>query len=134
MPDFLIPVVQVANGMATGRIKMNNPSVVWEVQQITVVVGPNSTVGKVSIYKNGNLITPTSALTPVITSVGAAAIGQTAAGLPYVYIQASDEITVVATSVTNGDSVNGRAQYREIDSSDPLVRGMYWNSHSSFPR
>ena len=125
MPDFLSSSVTVAsNGMATVRIKQNNPAVVWEVQQITVTVGPNSTAGKVGIFKNGNMVTPTSALTPVINASNANAIGQTAAGLPYLYIQASDEIELIFSSLTSGDQVTTRAQYREIDSSDPLVRGM----------
>lgn len=124
MPDWLSSSVTVANTKATVSMKQNNPAVVWEVQQITVNVGPSSTAGNVGIFKNGNMVTPTSALTPAVTATGIATIGQTAAGLPYVYIQASDELEVVVSSVTNGDSVTVRAQYREIDSSDPLVRGM----------
>lgn len=125
MPDSLSSSVIVnAQKMATVRIKQNNPAMVWEIQQITVTVGPASTSGNVGIFKNGNMVTPTSALTPVVTVLGTNAIGQTAAGLPYVYIQASDELEIIVSSATAGDQVTTRAQYREVDSSDPIVRGM----------
>lgn len=125
MPEFLSSSIAVdASGMATVLIKQNNPAMVWEVQQITVQVGPKSTSGSVGIFKNHNMVTPTSALTSIITSQNTAAIGQTAAGLPYLYIQASDEIEIIISKATLADQVTVRAQYREIDSSDPLVRGM----------
>jgi hypothetical protein len=125
MPDWLSSSVKVAsNGMATVQLKQNNPAQVWEVQQITVNVGPSSTAGNVGIFKNGNMVTPTSALTPAVTSNGISTISQTAGGLPYLYVQASDEVEIVVSSATANDTVTVRAQYREIDSSDPMVRGM----------
>jgi hypothetical protein len=125
MPDWLSSSVKVAsNGMATVQLKQNNPAQVWEVQQITVNVGPSSTAGNVGIFKNGNMVTPTSALTPAVTSNGIPTISQTAGGLPYLYVQASDEVEIVVSSATANDTVTVRAQYREIDSSDPMVRGM----------
>jgi len=114
----------VASTTATSRKKTNNPAVVWVVEQIAVSVGPASTSGNVTIYLNGNLVTPTSALTPIITSTGANAIGQAAAGLPYLYLKATDELTVVGTSLTNGDIMTVRAQYREISSIDPSLVGV----------
>lgn len=125
MPDWLSSSVRVnSSGMATVLLKQNNPSVCWEVQQITINVGPASTAGNVGVFKNGNMVAPTSALTPVVTSSGVASIGQTAAGLPYIYVQAADELEVVVSSATANDQVSVRAQYREIPLTDPLVRGM----------
>jgi hypothetical protein len=120
MPDWLDSEAAVTDGTCIVRIKQNNPSVVWEIQQVTVVVGPTSTSGNVGIFKNGNMVTPTSALTPIITSVGAKAIGQTAAGLPYVYIRATDELQVIASSINHLDNVTVRAQYREYRVDDPI--------------
>ena len=114
----------VASTKATSRLKTNNPAVVWIVEQISVVVGPTSTSGNVTVFLNGNMVTPTSALTPIVTSTGATAIGQTAAGLPYLYLHATDELSVVATSVTNGDTLVVRAQYREVSSVDRMVEGI----------
>lgn len=124
MPDWLSTSTTVAATKATVLLKQNNPAKVWEVQQITVSVGPNSTSGNVGIFKNGNMVTPTSALTPAVTSNGVATISATAAGLPYLYLQASDEVEIVISAATNEDQVAVRAQYREIDSSNPLVQGM----------
>lgn len=125
MPDWLSSSTSIAsNGRGTVLLKQNNPARVWEIQQITVNVGPTSTSGNVGIFKNGNMVTPTSALTPAVTSTGIKTISQTAAGLPYIYIQASDELEIVVSSATSGDSITVRAQYREVDSSDPIVRGM----------
>lgn len=125
MPDWLSSSVTVSgSGTATVLLKQNNPSVCWEVQQVTVNVGPYSTTGNVGVFKNGNMVAPTSALTPVVTANGVSSIGQTAGGLPYVYIQAADELEIVISSATANDKVTVRAQYREIPLTDPLVRGM----------
>lgn len=125
MPDWLSSSVAVdSSGMGTVLLKQNNPSVVWEVQQVTVNVGTASTAGNVGIFKNGQMVTPTSALTPAVTSSGIRTISATAAGLPYVYIQASDELEIVVSSATTGDHVTVRAQYREIPSDSNLVFGM----------
>lgn len=115
---------KVVGGVATSLTKTNNPAVVWIVEQVSVAVGPASTAGNVTIYLNGNMVTPTSALTPIITSTGANAIGATAAGLPYLYLHATDELSVKATSVTNGDLMTVRFQYREVMSTDAAVQGL----------
>lgn len=114
----------VASGKAIILTKTNNPAVVWIVEQISVTVGKNSTSGNVTIYLNGNMVTPTSALTPIITAVGQNAIGQTAAGLPYLYLHATDELEIIGTSLTNGDLMTLRFQYREVDSSAAEVQGI----------
>lgn len=115
---------KVASNMATSILKTNNPAVVWIIEQISVTVGPASTTGNVTIFLNGNMVTPTSALTPIVTVTGANAIGQTAAGLPYLYLHATDELKVVATSVTNNDLMTVRMQYREVDSGSAQVQGI----------
>lgn len=113
----------VASTKATSRLKTNNTAVVWIVEQISVAVGPASTTGNVTVYLNGNMVTPTSALTPIVTVVGANAIGQTAAGDPPMYLHGTDELTITATSVTNGDLMTVRMQYREVASNSSVVSG-----------
>src|SRR5438874_487543 len=115
---------KVASTQAKTLLKTNNPAVVWIVEQISVTVGPSSTAGNVSVFLNGNMVTPTSALTPIVTATGANAIGQTAAGLPYLYLHATDELSVLATSVTNNDLMTVRMQYREVDSNSSQVQGI----------
>jgi len=123
MPDWLGQAAVAANGIATVLLTQQNPAVVWEVQQIGCSVGPTSVSGNIVIFKNGNLVAPTAALAPQVNTAGTASIGQTAAGLPYVYINASDTLQIIASSVIAADTLTVRAQYREFDSSDTEMRG-----------
>jgi hypothetical protein len=123
MPDWLGQAKVAVSGIATVIIPNNNTSVVWEIQQVGVTVGPASTGGNVAIFKNNNLVAPTAALAPLVNQFGAIALGQTAAGLPYVYIYSSDTLQIVVSAATAGDSMTVRAQYRELSLVDPDVRG-----------
>lgn len=123
MPDWLNQASAAANGIATVLLTQQNPAVVWEVQQIGCSVGPASVSGNIVIYKNGNLVAPTAALAPQVNTAGTTSIGQTAAGLPYVYVNASDTLQIIASSVIAGDVLTVRAQYREFNSSDEEMRG-----------
>lgn len=123
MPDWLGEGTVGANGIGTVALEQNNSSAIWEIEQIGVSVGSNSTTGNIVIWKNGNLVAPTSVLVPQINPFGIASIGQTAAGLPYVYLRAADEIDVVVNNCSPGDSVNVRVQYREFPLSDPDMAG-----------
>lgn len=124
MPDWLGQDKVGSNGIGVVLLSQDNPAMVWEVQQVGVTVSIASQAGNVGIFKNGNLVAPTSALVPQISPGSIASIGQTASGLPYVYIQASDILQIVVSSATADDTITVRAQYREIASNDPLVRGM----------
>lgn len=123
MPDWLGQASINANGVGVVRITHDNPAVVWEMEQISGSVGTTSTSGNIAIFKNGNLVAPTSSLVPQINADGISGIGQTAAGLPYAYLSASDELQVVVNGATSGDTLTVRAQYREFPSDDPNVRG-----------
>lgn len=123
MPDWLGQAPIGSTGLGSVLLKQNNASVIWEIQQIGVSVGPTSTTANVVIYKNGNLVAPTSALVPQVNSIGATSLGQTAAGLPYVYTQATDELEIIVSSATAGDTITVRAQYREFPNNDPNMVG-----------
>lgn len=123
MPDWLGQGQVATNGVVSIEIAHNNASVVWEIEQVSSVVGPSSTSGNIAIFKNGNLVAPTSALVPQVTPNGTSGIGQTAAGLPYVYIGASDRLQIVVNGAKSGDLASVRAQYREFPLDDPNVRG-----------
>lgn len=124
MPDFLGSAVVGNSGMAVIRISHQLPAVVWEISQISASVGPSSTAGNVGIFKNNQLIAPTANLTPIVTPANQNFIGQTASGDPYVYIQATDEVEIVISSVSSGDSVNIRAQYKEYHENDAAIEGI----------
>lgn len=123
MPDWLGQSTVDANGIGTVLIEQNNPAVVWEIEQVGISVGPQSQTGNVVIWKNNNLVAPTGSLVQQIDQYNNQTIGNTAAGLPYAYLNASDTLQIVVNSVVTGDQVTVRAQYREFDSSDPNVRG-----------
>lgn len=123
MPDWLGQSKVAANGIGTVLLHQNNASTIWEVEQVSVSVGPASTSGNVVIYKNGNLVAPTSALAPQVSAAGIPSLGQTADGLPYVYINASDELEIVVSSATANDQLTVRAQYREFPNSDANMSG-----------
>lgn len=123
MPDNLGQTIIPANGVGLITIAHHLSPMVWQVEQIGVTVGPNSTGGNIAIYKNGNLVSPTSVLVPQISITGSPSVGQTAAGLPYVYIGGSDILQIIVNAVTPGDSLSYRAQYVEYMLSDPEVHG-----------
>lgn len=121
--DWLSSAAIDANGSATMLMSHNNAAVMWEVEQISVSVGAASTTGNIAIFKNGNLVAPTAILVPQKNPAGTASIGQAAAGLPYVYLHASDIVQVVISGATAGDSATMRAQFREFSLADPAVQG-----------
>lgn len=123
MPDWLGQSQVAANGIGTVLMHQNNASTIWEVEQIGVSVGPASTSANVVVFKNGNLVAPTSALVPQVNSAGIASLGQAAAGLPYVYINASDELEIIVNGATPNDQITVRGQYREFPISDPNMAG-----------
>ena len=123
MPDWLGQTKVAANGIGTVLLTQQNPAVVWEVQQIGASVYGTSTTGNVVIWKNNNMVAPTAILVPQVDQYGANSIGQTAAGLPYLYVNASDQLQIVVSGVVAGDMLTVRAQYREFDSSDPNMIG-----------
>lgn len=123
MPDNLGQATVASNGIGMITIAHHLSPIVWQVEQISVVVGPNSTGGNVAIFKNGNLVAPTSALVPQIDVLNTPSIGQTAAGLPYVYIGGSDILQIIVNGATSGDTISYRAQYVEYQLSDPQVYG-----------
>lgn len=123
MPDWLGQSPIGANGVGTVLISQDNPAVVWEIEQVGVSVGPTSISGNVVVWKNNNLVAPTAALVPQVSQYGIATIGQAAAGLPYVYLNASDTMQIVVNGAAPGDAVTVRAQYREFNSSDPNMIG-----------
>jgi hypothetical protein len=123
MPDWLGQANVGANGIATVTLTQQNPAVVWEVQQLSASIYGKSVSANVVIWKNNNMVAPTAILVPQVDQYGATSIGQTASGLPYLYVNASDQIQIVVSQATNGDRLTVRAQYREFNSADPNMIG-----------
>lgn len=123
MPDWLGQATVASTGIATVTVNQNNASTIWEVEQISATVGPTSIAANIAIFKNGNMVAPTSALVPQVASSGSTSIGQTASGLPYVYLNASDHLDIVVSGAEPNDMMTVRAQYREFPLSDPNMAG-----------
>ncbi len=123
MPDWLGQANVDTNGIATVTLTQQNPAVVWEVQQISSSIYGTSTSANVVIWKNNNMVAPTSILVLQVDQYGSQSIGQAAAGLPYLYVNASDQVQIVVSNADVGDRLTVRAQYREFDSSDPNMIG-----------
>ena len=119
MPDFLGQAKVAADGTASISINHNKNGIVWIVEQISTQTGKLSSACTSFILLNDNVVAPSAALTPLGT------LGQatTAAGLPYVYLNASDTITVNVQGAVVGDQMTVRAQFQEVLATDPLVRG-----------
>jgi hypothetical protein len=118
MPDWLGQAI-IKLGTAEVDIRHNLPAVTWEIEQVSVAVGPVSTTANVTLKKNSNLVTPTSILSPLYPT----GVGSTAGQDPYVYLQASDTMQIIVSGATNNDTMTVRAQYREYDSSHPAMYG-----------
>lgn len=116
--DFLIQGMCDANGNGSVRITHDISSLMWEVEQVSVVTGKVSSACTSFIKINGNLVAPSAALTPLDVGQGA-----TAGGLPYVYLHASDHLDVFVQGAQAGDSITARAQYREFQLTDSEVQG-----------
>lgn len=118
MPDWLGQSTVASNGTSTVNMKHNLNGIVWEVEEVSVRTGQVASATTASIFKNGNLVAPSAALTPLPTGQGTAA-----GGLPYEYLTASDELEIQVQGAVSGDTVTVRAQYREFQSNDPAVVG-----------
>jgi len=120
MPDFLGQTRISAAGTASIDISHQKNGIVWIIEQVTSQTGRISSACTTWITINGgSVVAPSAALTPIGTGGQAA----TAAGLPYVYLNASDILTVNVQGALAADTLTIRAQYMEVLSTDPLVRG-----------
>jgi len=118
MPDWLGQANIAATGTATVTLRHNTSGIVWEIQQITTQTNTVAPATTTFIKKNGIVVAPSASLTPV--DVGQAA---TAGGLPYLYINGADVITIQVQGGASGDTMTVRAQYREFHDTDPDMIG-----------
>jgi hypothetical protein len=119
MAEFLGQDAVGADGTAIVYVTHNLNGITWVVEQVSARTNRVSSSATVFILLNGNVVAPSAALTPLGT------LGQatTAGGLPYVYLSATDQMTVHVQGATPGDQLTIRAQYRELLDSDAELRG-----------
>lgn len=94
-------------------IQQTNPSARWAFKQLAVE-NLNAASGgtTVAMYLNGLLIAPSTFLTP--TPKG---IGTVASGLPWIVLQASDQLVVEVQGASTGDQINVQGLYVEVAAS-----------------
>lgn len=119
MPDFLGQAIVAADGTAHVDVTHQKNGIMWIVEQVTSQTGRVSSAATTWITMNGTVVAPSAALTPIGNGGQAA----TAGGLPYVYLSASDTLSVNVQGASAGDTLTIRAQYQEVLTTDPLVRG-----------
>jgi hypothetical protein len=119
MPDWLGQAKVDANGNASITMNHNKSGIFWIVEQVSTQTGKVSSACTSWITLNGSLVAPSAALTPI----GSSGQGTTAAGLPYVYLSASDQLNINVQGAIAGDQMTIRSQYQEVLATDPLVRG-----------
>lgn len=98
-------------------IQSNNPSQLWVFKQLGVENdNPASGNTTVALYLNGVMVAPSAYLTPTTGSVGAVggALGTSAAGLPYLVLQSSDQLIVSVAGATAGDQIKVLGLYTEV--------------------
>lgn len=95
----------------TGNIPIthNGYEQVWVVEQITVKYGKPLDYPQVTIVKNGQVFSGAAQFLQ-----GSAGLAQTFAGLPYLYMEADDSVSVRIENGTIGALVIVQAQYRII--------------------
>lgn len=118
MPDWLGQSTVISAGTAEVDLNHNLAGIMWEIESVSVRTGQVSSACTASIYKNGNLVTPSAALTPLPAGQGTAA-----GGLPYEYLTSSDVLQIRVQGAVSGDYMTVRAQYREFLSTDPAMQG-----------
>lgn len=119
MPDFLGQAIVSTNGTASVDVTHQKNGIMWIIEQVTAQTGQVSSAATAWITMNGTVVAPSAALTPIGNGGQAA----TAGGLPYTYLSASDTLTVNVQGAVARDTLTIRAQYQEVLSTDPLVRG-----------
>jgi len=109
-----------SNGMTSVDITHDLPAIIWQVRQISAVTQKvGSAAATCALYRNGYLLSPTAIFVPLDVGQGIAA-----GGLPYIYIGASDKITLKVFGAVAGDTLTLTAEYRSFSADDPVLDGL----------
>jgi hypothetical protein len=119
MPDFLGQSRVAADGTAEVIIHHNKNGLMWIVEQVSAQTSQVASSTTAFILLNGNVVAPSASLTPL----GNRGQATTAGGTPYVYLSASDSLSIQVQGAVAGDQLTIRAQYRELLDTDPELRG-----------
>jgi hypothetical protein len=123
VPTFRDPYVNsVVLSATTGQVKINltNNRFVWVIEQINAFYSKTSDSPQCSVIRNGIVYSGPAPMSPSING-----LGQTFAGLPYLYMQNRDDVEVFISGGSAGGLLTVQAQFREIETDDPELRGRF---------
>lgn len=106
----------------SGSVKVNltNNQFVWCLEQINVFYNKTGDSPQCAILKNGQVYSGPAPMSPSVNG-----LGQTFAGLPYLYMQNRDDVEVFVSNGSVGGLVTVQVQFREMLTSDPELRGRF---------
>lgn len=119
-PWIVDGIIQPATTAITLAIRQGNYEQVWAFEQISVSYSISTDAPTVSILKNGVLYSGAAQFLK-----GNPGLGQTFGGVPYLYLEASDELDIVVQNGTAGAQVKAICQYRIINYDDPELAGRF---------
>lgn len=94
-------------------ISQTNPAAKWVFKQLAVENQNAASAGTtVAMYLNNVLIAPSSYMSPTPKGVGTVA-----SGLPWIVLQASDQLLIEVQGAATGDQINVQGLYVEVASS-----------------
>lgn len=112
-----------ADGTISIPIVHNGYERVWEIQQITVNYGSPGDSPTCQITLNNEVYSGGAVMLPSQGKGGAGGLAQTFAGLPYLYMEARDKVSVDIGNGSAGTIVTVRVQYRVITYDDDALQG-----------
>lgn len=112
-----IPALQTS---ITLNVTQGNYEQVWVFEQISVSYSIGTDSPTVSILKNGILFSGAAQFLR-----GNPGLGQTFGGVPYVYLESSDTLSIVVENGTAGAQVKAICQYRILNYDDDELAGRF---------
>lgn len=112
--------IPVAGTSVTLSIKQGNYEQVWVFEQIAVSYDISTDAPTVSILKNDVIFSGAAQFLK-----GNPGLGQTFAGVPYLYLESSDVLKIVVENGTAGANVKAVCQYRVIGYDDDELAGRF---------
>lgn len=112
--------IQAAHTSVSYQIPFNNGEQVWVIEQIAVQYSNNADSPQVTILKNNNVYSGAAQFLR-----GNGALAQTFSGVPYLYMENDDNVTIRVDNGTAGAVVTGQIQYRIIRYDDSELEGRF---------
>jgi hypothetical protein len=118
--DPYVNSVTLSGTIGQVKINLTNNRFVWVIEQINAFYNKTSDSPQCAVIRNGVVYSGPAPMSPSING-----LGQTFAGLPYLYMQNRDDVEVFISGGSAGGLLTIQAQFREIETNDPELRGRF---------